>query len=253
MPGITHKRPMSAGFTLVELLVVIGIIAILIGVLLPVISRARDAALTTQCASNLRQDGIAVNQYLSDYHGFLPPYMQAGTFPLPQPPYIFQYLPALYQTPNANTWVCPSDNFQLALGTSGEVGPERGPYPEVNDQATDIYYSYAQNGCEPMGHGYVYPGMNSYLNPGLGMKVRQSGDFMFLFETGQDGLQVYSQPTNYFRFNHLHNTAMNVLFMDGHVDTRTANQMLPSATNPWTADLRALWFGQADAISQLTF
>jgi len=71
MPGLKRRSPRQ-GFTLIELMIVIGLIALLAGILLPSFQRARVRANLTTCGENLRNLATAVSMYQTDNAGLLP-------------------------------------------------------------------------------------------------------------------------------------------------------------------------------------
>jgi prepilin-type N-terminal cleavage/methylation domain-containing protein len=121
---ISGKCP---GFTLIELLVVIAIIAILAAILFPVFARARENARRTSCLSNLKQIGLALEQYKQDYDSVYPYSRSAGKewYELYLNPYIKS--PQLIVCPSApKEWpVHYAYNFHFGYSPGIDFSPKR--------------------------------------------------------------------------------------------------------------------------------
>lgn len=110
-------RRRAPGFSLIELLVVVVVVAGLLAILLPAVGGVRDAARTTRCLSNARQVGVMLNAYLVDSEGVLPVLHNRGSVDDPLPALDTVLLP-----PSGDTRVyeCPADDRDLyeTTGTS---------------------------------------------------------------------------------------------------------------------------------------
>ena len=144
-----HRRGRHpCAFTLVELLVVIGIIAVLIGILLPTVARAREQARRASCLSNLRQVGMAMRFYAYDNRDQVPLGYRTNTKQFNSMVYsntakkfvLFGWLYNGGYMKVPSVFFCPSENDTRSMLATAE-----NPWPP-GDPAFQVYAGY---GCRP--------------------------------------------------------------------------------------------------------
>ena len=126
-----------AGFTLVELLVVIGIIALLISILLPTLAKARQQASSAACLSNEHQMGLMLSMYESENNGWMP-YGYAGT---PSAANSGQYSWGWWNTP---TWTwCDTLSIMMTRKTQDQGGKWVNNYSWNQLELANMAYDYS--------------------------------------------------------------------------------------------------------------
>lgn len=215
-PGI--ERQPRFGFTLIELLVVIAIIAILAAMLLPTLSRGKDAAQSARCKSNLHQLGLALKLYTDEFQKYpacaAMDAANAGGYSF----WDGKILP--FAANNRDVFLCPAEKSVITW-TNNPTAPRRNPGYGYNMAGSGSYPAWGDS------LGLDGGGVSGRWGPGLGLpeaRVVVSSDMIAVADCKPISRGVDNDLDDLFPINLLaelaprHNRGENMVFCDNHVE-----------------------------------
>jgi prepilin-type N-terminal cleavage/methylation domain-containing protein/prepilin-type processing-associated H-X9-DG protein len=226
------NRSRRGGFTLVELLVVIGIIAILISIILPSLSKARAAAARTACQSNLRQLVIATHMFAQEHGGCIPQAYNNGSgtmkgyntivgksWEFSEPMWGWEYALMKYMKGNKAVFRCSADESDVVRYQWNDAMPNLPDKPDADNVAA----SYRMNWSNEVLQGNAASDYNNAIFMSPKLTQIKPADQAIIY---MDGLGS-------------HFDQINIPNNENHVNTKTWDpryNVMPG--NPWNIAYR---------------
>jgi prepilin-type processing-associated H-X9-DG protein/prepilin-type N-terminal cleavage/methylation domain-containing protein len=235
-----NPRQIRAAFTLVELLVVLGIIVVLAAMLLPALARAHEKGIRAHCLNNLHQLGLALHMYVDDSRYYPGHYILATPIESSRVVWPGRIFP--YTVNNRKLFMCPNANKKAEWSTTANVA---GQFP-FNLTGTNAF-SYGYN---DWGGGRMdtkpYAGLGAQVNVQgeiSSSSIKCPSDMIAITDSNCDGqwdtaTDPVSNAPNQFPGDR-HNEGANVLFCDGHVEYFKTARLIEETDNMrmrWNSD-----------------
>ena len=228
---LNASRPHCRGFSLIELLVVIAIIAILAGLLLPALNQARERVRSTHCQSNMKQIGINVFQYISDYADYIPfCYVNGGGWSGYGSPLYFCFLAPYFRYGfRAPCYITPGADGSMTKFTKATVfncpADKRSTFPTQtpNNYSPNLRVITSMPNFQDVAGVVNQPKLLSIKNPSF--KIFLSDGRSEPPAAVLNFSSAAAADPNFLR----HNRGANQLYFDGHVQWNAQNVLLRQA------------------------